>query len=445
MRTANRALRAPRRPLVALILGGLVGGLVPGRPAGAAPPAGTARPRARDLGVPFEGTPGRYNAITDVPGVEVGQVTLVRGGGRLRVGIGPVRTGVTAILPRGRSSRVRSVGAVVSLNGNGELTGSHWVNESGLLETPILLTNTHSVGVVRDAVIAWGNRRFPSPPGQEAFSLPIVGETYDGVLNDINGMHVRPEHVFAALDGARGGPVAEGNVGGGTGMICGQFKGGIGTSSRLVDTSAGRFTIGVLVQANYGRRSDLRIAGIPVGQELTELTPVYPPRPPAKEPPSGLPKDPPKGPATGPPSSPPTSPTPDVEKRKDGSILIVLGTDAPVLPHQLQRLLRRTALGLGRLGAVSYNSSGDLFVAFGPPQPESGATGIELWRALNNEELDPLFQGAVQATEEAIVNALCAAETMVGADGNTVYALPHERLRALLRKYHRDPSAGRAP
>ena len=454
MCTANRT--APRLPVVALTLAGLVGGLALDRPARAAPPAGAARPRARDLGVPFEGTPGRYNAITDVPGVEVGQVTLMRGSGRLRVGAGPVRTGVTAILPRGRASRVRSVGAVVSLNGNGELTGSHWVSESGLLETPILLTNTHSVGVVRDAVIAWGNRRFPSPPGLEAFSLPIVGETYDGVLNDINGMHVRPEHVFAALDGARSGPVAEGNVGGGTGMICGQFKGGIGTSSRLIDTSAGKFTVGVLVQANYGRRSDLRIAGIPVGQELTDLTPVYPPGPlrppappgpsappqaPAQEPPRGLTKDPPSGPARGPARAPVT----DGEKRKDGSILIVLGTDAPVLPHQLQRLLRRTALGLGRLGAVSYNSSGDLFVAFGLPQPEPDATGLALWRALNNEELDPLFQGAVQATEEAIVNALCAAETMVGADGNTVYALPHDRLRALLRKYHRDPSAGRAP
>ncbi len=414
MPAVNRALETARSRVSALILAGAVFSL-------AAPPA-AAKPRARELGVPFEGTPGRYNAITDVPGVEVGQVTLIRGSGPLRAGVGPVRTGVTAILPRGHKSRAHSVGAVVSLNGNGELTGSHWVNESGLLETPILLTNTHSVGVVHDAVIAWGNRRFPSPPGLEAFSLPVVGETYDGVLNDINGMHVRPEHVFAALDGARSGPVAEGNVGGGTGMICGQFKGGIGTSSRLVDTSAGKFTVGVLVQANYGRRSDLRIAGIPVGQEIPDLLPLYPPPPPS-------------GPAK----------ERESEKRKDGSILIVLGTDAPVLPHQLQRLLRRTALGLGRVGAVSYNSSGDLFVAFGPPQPEASATGIELWRALNNEELDPLFQGAVQATEEAIVNALCAAETMVGADGNTVYALPPERLRALLIKYHRDAKAGRAP
>ena len=443
MCTANRAPRASRLPVFALILAGIVVGLALDPSARAAPPTGAARARARDLGVPFEGTPGRYNAITDVPGVEVGQVTLIRGSGRLRVGTGPVRTGVTAILPRGQKSRARSVGAIVSLNGNGELTGSHWVNESGLLETPILLTNTHSVGVVRDAVIAWGNRRFPSPPGMEAFSLPVVGETYDGALNDINGLHVRPEHVFAALDGARGGPVAEGNVGGGTGMICGEFKGGIGTSSRLVDTSAGKFTVGVLVQANYGRRRDLRIAGIPVGQELTELMPVYAPgpsgppgRPPAQAPPGGL---------KGAPGGPASDPAMGSEKRKDGSILIVLGTDAPVLPHQLQRLLRRTALGLGRLGAISYNSSGDLFVAFGLPQPEPDATGLELWRALNNDDLDPLFQGAVQATEEAIVNALCAAETMVGVDGNTVYALPHDRLRALLSKYHRLPSAGPAP
>ena len=378
-----------------------------------APAAGSVKPRARDLGVPFEGTPGRYNAITDVPEVEVGHVTLIRGSGPLRVGVGPVRTGVTAILPRGKRSRTRSIGAVISLNGNGELTGSHWVNESGFIESPILLTNTHSVGVVHDAVIAWGNRNFPPVPGQEeAFSLPVVGETYDGVLNDINGMHVRPEHVFTALDTARSGPVPEGNVGGGTGMICEQFKGGIGTASRLVDTAAGRFTVGVLVQANYGRRSDLRIAGIPVGEELKDLLPV-----------SSTPK------AVRPPHA--------VEKQKDGSIIVVLGTDAPVLPHQLQRILRRTALGLGRMGAVSYNSSGDLFVAFGRPQPPLGAGGVEQWQALANDDLDPLLRAAVQATEESITNALCAAQTLTGIDGTTVYALPHDRLRELLIKYHR--------
>lgn len=386
------------------------------------PPAPAAvRLRARELGVPFEGTPGRFNAITDVPDVEVGHVTLIRGSGPLRVGVGPVRTGVTAILPRGKHSRARSVGAVISLNGNGELTGSHWVSESGFVESPILLTNTHSVGVVHDAVIAWGNRRFPPVFGQEeAFSLPIVGETYDGALNDINGMHVRPEHVFAALDSARSGPVPEGNVGGGTGMVCSQFKGGIGTASRLVDTAAGRFTVGVLVQANYGRRADLRIAGIPVGEELKDLLPASRPPPPAQEPPNGSAK-----------------PRSGAEKQKDGSIIIVLGTDAPVLPHQLQRILRRTALGLGRMGATSYNSSGDLLVAFGRPQPPTGAGGVEQWQALANDDLDPLLLAAVQATEESITNALCAAETLSGINGTTVYALPHDRLRELLLKYHR--------
>ena len=415
MRTAKRALGAI--PLLAATF------FLAGLPVAAEPPA---KPRGRDLGIPFEGTPGRYNAITDVAGVEVGQVTLISGSGALHVGTGPVRTGVTAILPRGKASRARSVGAVVSLNGNGELTGSHWISESGLLETPILLTNTHSVGVVRDAVVDWGNRHFPPQAGQEeAFSLPVVAETYDGLLNDINGMHVRPEHVFRALDSARGGPVTEGNVGGGTGMICADFKGGIGTSSRLGKTAAGTFTVGVLVQANYGRRADLRIAGIPVGQELTDLLPVLalPPRVPLRD------------------------------RTKDGSIIIVLGTDAPLLPHQLQRLLRRAALGLGRTGSIAYNSSGDLFVGFGLAQPEPGADGVEVWRALGNDQLDPLLRAAVQATEESIANALVAAETMVGASGNTAYALPHDRLRALLVKYNRstaakpspDRSPGRAP
>ena len=412
MRTAKPALGAIRLLLTALSLAGPPGGAAP-----------TARPRARDLGVPFEGVPGRYNAITDVAGVEVGHVTLIRGSGPLRSGTGPVRTGVTAVLPRGKTSRARSVGAVVSLNGNGELTGSHWISESGFVETPILLTNTHSVGVVRDAVISWGNRHFPPQPAEdEAFSLPVVAETYDGMLNDINGMHVHPEHVFAALDTARSGPVPEGNVGGGTGMVCAGFKGGIGTASRVVKTRAGKFTVGVLVQANYGRREDLRIAGIPVGQEITDLQPVW--------------------------SSP--SPEAGSDKRKDGSIIIVLGTDAPLLPHQLQRLVRRAALGLGRTGAVAYNSSGDIFVGFGLQQPEPDAGGIEVWRALGNDQLDPLLQAAVQATEEAIVNALVAAETLVGVNGNTAYALPHDRLRALLLKYNRSsrtlsrPGAGPA-
>ena len=363
------------------------------------------KPRARALGIPFEGQPGRWNAITDVPQVEVGHTTLISGTGPLKVGQGPVRTGVTAIFPHGKSSRARSVAGVVSLNGNGELTGSHWLTESGFLESPIILTNTHSVGVAHDAVIAWGNRHFP-PRGllDEAFSLPVVAETYDGVLNDINGFHVKPEHVFAALDSARSGPVSEGNVGGGTGMMTSEFKGGIGTSSRVVSLPSGKYTVGVLVQANYGRRGDLRIAGVPIGKEIADLMPVFPQL---------------------------------QEKRRDGSLIVVVGTDAPLLPHQMARLVRRVSVGLGRLGAVSYNSSGDIFIGFGMPEPEPTATGIQTWTAISNEGIDKLLQATVHATEESIVNALIAAETMVGASGATVYALPHDRLREVLRKYGR--------
>jgi len=357
------------------------------------------------VGVPFEGQPGPLNAITDVPGVEVGQVTLISGSGPLVVGKGPVRTGVTAVLPRGKTARPRSVSAVISLNGNGELTGSHWVNESGLLESPILITNTDSVGVVRDAVIAWGNRRFPPSPGQEeAFALPVVAETSDSFLNDIAGQHVKPEHVFRALDDARPGPVREGNVGGGTGMMTSEWKGGIGTSSREVQLPSGKYVVGVLVQANYGRRGDLRIAGVPVGQEIPDLLPVFPP--------------------VG-------------EKRRDGSLIVVVGTNAPLLPHQMTRLVRRVSVGLGRLGAVSYNTSGDIFIGFGTPEPEVSPTGLQTWQAVANEGIDMLFQATVRATEEAIVNALVAAETMVGADGVTIHALPHDRLRQVLRKFGR--------
>jgi L-aminopeptidase/D-esterase-like protein len=363
------------------------------------------KPRARDLGIPFDGQPGPLNAITDVPGVEVGHVTLISGQGPLHVGAGPVRTGVTAILPRGKSSRTRSVSAVVSLNGNGELTGSHWVQESGLLESPILITNTDSVGVVRDSVISWGNRRFPpSTVLEEAFGLPVVAETSDALLNDIAGQHVKREHVWKALDDARSGPVTEGNVGGGTGMMTSEFKGGIGTSSRIVRLPSGSYTVGVLVQANYGRRGDLRIAGVPVGKEIADLMPVFP----------------------------------QLEaKRRDGSLIVVVGTDAPLLPHQMARLVRRVSVGLGRLGAVSYNSSGDIFIGFGMPEPEPTATGVQTWTAIANEGIDKLLQATVHATEESIVNALIAAETMVGASGATVYALPHDRLREVLRKYGR--------
>ena len=379
------------------------------------------RPRARELGIPFEGTPGRYNAITDVPGVEVGHSTLIRGEGKAGAR-GVVRTGVTAVFPHGKTNARPSVAAVVSLNGNGELTGSHWVNESGFLETPVVLTNTHSVGVVRDAVVAWGNQKFPSHEFlEEPFSLPVIGETYDGFLNDIQGQHVRTEHVFAALDGAKGGPVAEGSVGGGTGMVTSEWKGGIGTASRVVvmppveGGAQGRFTVGVLVQANYGRRGDLRILGAPVGRELADLMPVGP------KVPGGVPAEPSKAREHG--------------RQKDGSIIVVVATDAPLLPQQMARLARRPALGLGRLGAVSYQSSGDLFIAFGLPLPEPDSRGLLHFTALPNDQLDPLLQAVVQATEEAVVNALVAGETMVGLDGRTVYGLPTERLMSVLRKY----------
>ena len=399
-----RSLRLALTLCVSIRLGGSGIGA---RPAwgDTAPAPATAKPRARDLGVPFEGQPGPHNAITDVPGVEVGHVTLIAGSGPLSVGKGPIRTGVTAILPRGKTARPRSVAAVVCLNGNGELTGSHWVNESGLLESPILLTNTDSVGVVRDAVIAWGNRRFPpSSSLDEAFALPVVAETSDAFLNDIMGQHVKPEHVFRALDDARPGPVREGNVGGGTGMMTSEWKGGIGTSSRVVQLRSGKYVVGVLVQANYGRRGDLRIAGVPVGQEIPERMPEFPP---------------------------------PEQKRRDGSLIVVVGTSAPLLPHQMARLVRRVAVGLGRLGAVSYNSSGDLFIGFGTAEPTVGPTGLQSWPAISNEGIDPLLQATVRATEEAIVNALVAAETMIGADGVTIHALPHDRLREVLRKYGR--------
>lgn len=382
------------------------------------------RPRARDLGIPFEGTPGRYNAITDVPGVEVGHTTLIRGDGKGKgQGAQPtVRTGVTAIFPHSKTDPVPCVAAIAALNGNGELTGSHWVNESGFLETPIVLTNTHSVGVVRDAVVAWGNQKFTGRAFlEEPYSLAVVGETYDGFLNDIAGQHVKAEHVFAALDGAKSGPVAEGSVGGGTGMVTSEFKGGIGTASRVVSYPGGsgkvqgKWTVGVLVQANYGRRGDLRIAGVPIGRELSDRMPLGP------KVPGGVPTQDSRTKAGG--------------REKDGSIIVVVATDAPLLPQQMARLARRPALGMGRLGAVSYQSSGDLFIAFGVPQPDPDARGLLHFTALPNDQLDPLLQAVVHATEEAIVNALVAADTMTGFDGRTVYGLPHDRLLQVLRKY----------
>jgi L-aminopeptidase/D-esterase-like protein len=361
------------------------------------------KPRARDLGVPFDGVPGAQNAITDVRGVEVGFTTLISGDGKLEVGRGPVRTGVTAILPQGKNFRGRVFAAWHTLNGNGEMTGTTWVEESGGLGTPILITNTHSVGVARDAVIEWNARRGAGEGYSGDFSLPVVAETWDGFLNDINGFHVKKEHVFQALDGAKSGAVAEGNVGGGTGMVAHGFKGGTGTSSRVLTTQEGGYTVGVLVQANYGRRDLLSIAGVPVGKEIKDLLP----RP-------GKPND------------------------GAGSIIVVVATDAPLLPHQLKRLVKRVSLAIGEMGGRGEDSSGDIFIAFSTANPEAGKTsGTAQLTMLPNERINPLFRAAVGATTESIVNALVAAETMKGINGNTVYALPHDGLREALKKYGR--------
>jgi L-aminopeptidase/D-esterase-like protein len=360
---------------------------------------GQNKPRARDLGVPFDGTPGPFNAITDVKGVEVGHTTLISGTGKLKVGEGPVRTGVTAVLPRGKDSIDPVFGAWFTLNGNGEMTGTTWLEDSGFLDGPVMITNTHSVGVVRDAVIAWRVKK--APPDSEGYdwSLPVVAETWDGDLNDVNGFHVKPEHAWHALDTARGGPVEEGSVGGGTGMICNEFKGGIGTSSRVLPAKNGGYTVGVLVQCNYGWRDQLRIAGVPVGREISEKK---------------------------------------VRNDDVGSIIIVVATDAPLIPPQLKRLARRASLGLGRDGSFSGDGSGDIFVAFSTANPgAAGSKGIRALQMLPNEELNPIFLATVQATEEAVVNAMVAAETMKGINDYEVIGLPHDRLREVLKKYNR--------
>jgi D-aminopeptidase len=382
---------------------------------------GQSKSRARDLGIPFDGTPGPLNAITDVAGIEVGFTTLISGEGTLKVGAGPVRTGVTAILPRGKASKDQVFAGWFSQNGNGEMTGTTWIEEAGFLEGPIFITNTHSVGVVRDASIKWAVDHGATP---QAWSLPVVAETWDGSLNDINGFHVKPEHVFAALEGARSGPVAEGNVGGGTGMRCYGFKCGTGTASRKIDARVGGYTVGVLVQANHGTRDQLRVAGIPVGRDLP------PPQPPADA------------------RLKPRVPSVPVERealaeRLDavgelGSIIIVVATDAPLLPHQLKRVARRATLGLGRTGSVSSNGSGDIFIAFSTANANAAsAADAASVSMLSNQRIGAVFEATVQATEEAITNALVAAETMIGVDGHRADAIPHEGLRAVLRKYNR--------
>jgi D-aminopeptidase len=358
-----------------------------------ATPAG--KIRARGLGLPFDGRPGPFNAITDVSGVEVGYSTIVRGHGPLVVGEGPVRTGVTAILPRGRNKAWLPVFAGVhSLNGNGELTGSVWIEEAGLCEGPVTITNTHSCGVARDASIRWMVANHAH--AKSRFSLPVAGETYDGELNDINGFHVSDGHVLEAIDGARGGALEMGSVGGGTGMICYDFKGGSGSASRRLEVAGAAYTLGVFVQSNFGLRRELVIAGVPVGREM----------------------------AGG-----------EVRGRPMGSIIAILATDAPLVPHQLKRLARRIGLGVGRSGSVSHHGSGDIFLAFSTANPEAldPEPGLKHLAALSDSALNPLFTATVEATDEAIVDSMIANEAMTGRDGLTVRALPHDRLMALLR------------
>jgi L-aminopeptidase/D-esterase-like protein len=360
------------------------------------------KPRARDLGVPFDGVTGPWNAITDVQGVEVGHTTLIAGEA--------VRTGVTAVLPRGKRSNDPVFAGWFSQNGDGEMTGTTWVEESGFLDGPVMITNTHSVGVVRDAVIAWqlktGLKPRTNTYGADFFSLPVVAETYDGRLNDVNGFHVKAEHAWAALEGARSGPVAEGNQGGGTGMICYGFKGGIGTASRKLGEGAGGYTVGALVQCNCGGRNQLLVAGVPVGRELAATT--------ARSGEGGR------------------------KEVEVGSIIIVIATDAPLLPHQLKRLARRATMGLARTGSTSGNSSGDIFIAFSTANPDAGRpAGVADLKMLANNQMNELFTATVEATEEAIINAMVTAETMTGAGGRTVEALPHEGLRQALKRYNR--------
>jgi D-aminopeptidase len=368
-------------------------------------------PRARGLGVPFSGTPAKWNAITDVPGVEVGYSTLISGQGKLVVGQGPVRTGVTAIWPRGKQSVDSTFAGWYSQNGNGEMTGTTWIEESGFLDGPVLVTNTHSVGVARDAYIEWQVRnKHPSSTnnlGDEFFSLPVVAETFDGFLNDINGFHVKPDHVFHALDTAASGPIAEGNVGGGTGMVCYGFKGGSGTSSRVLsDGSLKGYTLGVFVQCNCGRRPQLQIAGVPVGLKIPEDVPYA------------------KGSSW--------------IQQDVGSIIIVIATDVPLLPHQLKRLARRATMGLARTGSTSGNGSGDIFVAFSTANAGAvKSAGLRDLKMVPNDDMNPIFEATVQATEEAIVNAMVGAETMIGVNDHRVIALPHQRLREVLKEYNK--------
>ncbi|HEY0066756.1 MAG TPA: P1 family peptidase [Flavisolibacter sp.] len=370
------------------------------------------KPRARDLGIPFEGRPGRYNAITDVKGVEVGYSTIISGQGKNVLGKGPVRTGVTAILPRGRENRPVFANWY-ALNGNGEMTGTTWITESGFLETPIMITNSNSVGVVRDAVLKWfvENKWYKE---DWWFTYPVVAETYDGFLNDIYGFHVKESHAFEALNSAASGPLKEGNVGGGTGMMCLGFKGGTGTASRVVRYKDTTYTVGVLLQANFGAKKNFTIAGVPIGRELRDtLNYEF----------HGAP----------------------VSRRQegDGSVIVVVATDAPLSPGQLKRLAARVPIGIGLVGGRGENSSGDIFIAFSTANHgafnRDSTAQIDLF---SNDLINPIFEAAVQSVEEAVINAMVAAETLEGINGNKAHALPHVRVIEILRKYKRIPEPG---
>lgn len=359
--------------------------------------------RARDLGIPFDGIPGKYNAITDVPGVEVGYKTLISGEGKLECGKGPVRTGVTVILPKGKTDQNYSA-SWFSLNGDGEMTGIPFIEDYGIGSGPIGITNTYSVGIVRDAIGEWCFKKFSKSDFKDfSFGLPVVGETWDGALNDINGFHIKKEHAWQALDGAKSGKVPEGNVGGGTGMALYYFKGGSGTASRIFTIDSVQYTLGVFVQANFGRRDELTVAGVPVGKEIEDLKPIF------KE-----------------------------VKKKDGSIIVIVATDAPLLPGQLKLVAKRITHGIARTGTYSHNGSGEIFLALSTAAPRyNSENSEEIWRVIPKWLLDPVFKATVEATEEAIINVLVAAEDMEGINGNKLFALPHDRLKEIMKKYNR--------
>ena len=378
------------------------------------------KPRARDIGIPFDGTPGKYNAITDVAGVEVGHTTLIEGSGKLEKGKGPVRTGVTAIFPAGKKYAPVFANWHM-LNGNGDMTGTHWITESGFLETPILITNTSSVGTARDAALKWmdEHKYYDTSQGSFWYSYPVVAETWDGILNDINGFHVKPEHVWQAMEKASGGFVEEGAVGGGTGMVCLGFKGGIGTSSRVIDKKFGGYTVGVLVQSNFGVKSQLTIAGVPVGKELADTLNIK-----IYDEPSAV--------------NNPDSYREKNEWSEQGSIIVVVATDAPLLPHQLKRIAQRVSLGIGKVGGIGGNGSGDIFIAFSTANKNSFSRTKETTATVfSNDQMGALFNATIEATEEAIINALVAGTTTKGINDNTVFGLPHDAVMKILRKYNR--------